>query len=274
MAKVLIVGVGDIGTRLALTLQGQGHEVHGLRRSAAEVPGVQMQQADVTDPALHLPAGLDYVYVILTPAESGDEGYRRIFVEGLGNILVALKGQAPRRIFFVSSTAVYAQDNGEWVDESSPTEPTKYNGIRLLEAERLLRASGFANTTVRFAGIYGPDRLRLINWVKSGKPVVADPPQWTNRIHIEDCVGLLAFLLARDSEGVALEEIYIGVDDEPVPMHVVLDWVADHCNLAHVPHGTATASSQNKRLKNTRVSRAGFVFSCPNFRKGYLAVLA
>jgi nucleoside-diphosphate-sugar epimerase len=270
MAKILIVGLGDIGSRLAITLRDQGHEVHGLRRSTSALPGIRTHQADVTQPAtLVLPMGLDYVYIILTPGESSDEGYRRIFIEGLGNVLAALQGQAIKRIFFVSSTAVYAQDQGEWVDESSPTEPTAYNGIRLLEAERLLRASAFTSTTVRFAGIYGPGRLRLINWVKSGKPVVAEPPQWTNRIHSDDCVGLLAFLLAKDAEGVALEEIYIGVDDEPVPLHVVLDWIADKLSTEHAVRINTPTIGRGKRIRSSSVLILLYQRNFQNFRHGY-----
>jgi len=69
MAKILIVGLGDIGSRLAAALLALGHEVHGLRRSPVPVPGVRLIQADVMQcDSLTLPAGLDYVYVILTPA--------------------------------------------------------------------------------------------------------------------------------------------------------------------------------------------------------------
>jgi nucleoside-diphosphate-sugar epimerase len=275
MAKILIVGLGDIGTRLAATLLAQGHQVHGLRRSAVAVPGVQLLQADVTRPeTLVLPPGLDYMYVILTPGEYSDESYRRTYVEGLGNLLAALGGQALRRLFFVSSTAVYAQDNGEWVDENSPAEPIEHNGKRLLEAENLLRASPFKTTTLRFAGIYGPGRLRLLKWVQSGKPVVAEPPQWSNRIHIEDCVGLLAFLLEKDAAGVALDEIYIGVDNEPVPQHVVLDWIAQQLGLPPVPHAVGTGTAQNKRLSNQRSRALGFDYRYADFTGGYSAVLA
>jgi len=275
MAKILIVGLGDIGSRLATILVGQGHEVHGLRRRPEPVPGVRLLQADVMRPAtLTLPAGLDYVYVILTPGEYSDEGYRRTYVEGLANVLGALRGQALKRVFFVSSTAVYAQDRGEWVDENSPAEPEDYNGRRLLEAEQLLRASGFASTAVRLAGIYGPGRLRLLNWVRAGRAVVAEPPQWTNRIHVEDCVGLLAFLLEKDSAGVTLDNIYIGVDSEPVPQHVVLDWLAGRMGLPAVPRISAESEGQNKRLSNSRSRRLGYAYVYGDYAAGYGQVLA
>lgn len=274
MAKILIAGLGDIGGRLATTLAAQGHEVHGLRRQPEPLPGVRLLQADVTQPAtLALPAGLDYVYIILTPGEYSDEGYRRTYVEGLRNVMDALGGQVLKRIFFVSSTAVYAQDRGEWVDESSPTDPMDFNGRRLLEAEQLLRRAGFTNTSVRFAGIYGPGRLRLLNWVRAGRPVVAEPPQWTNRIHSDDCVGLLAFLLERDSAGVALDDIYIGVDNEPVPQHVVLHWLAGRMGLPPVPSISADAEGQNKRLSNARSRRLGYGYVYGDYLAGYGSML-
>lgn len=274
MAKILIVGLGDMGSRLALRLAALGHEVHGLRRSAASLPGVFTHQGDVTEPAsLRLPLALDYVFVILTPGESSDEAYRRTFVDGLGNVLAALDGQGLKRLFFVSSTGVYGQEDGAWVDEASVAEAGGFSGRRLLEAEKLLVLQNVPYTVLRFAGIYGPGRLRLLRWVQEGRPVQAEPPSWTNRIHIEDCVGLLAFLLARDMQGERLDTLYIGVDDEPVAQHDVLDWLAGILGLPPVQHERRPGAPQNKRLCNRRSRELGYRYSYPGFREGYGVVI-
>jgi nucleoside-diphosphate-sugar epimerase len=274
MAKVLIVGCGDVGGRLAVLLAEAGHEVYGLRRSAFSLPGVHALTGDVTDPAsLHFPAGLDVVFVVLAPGESGAEAYRRVYLEGTRHVLRVLAGQALQRIFWVSSSSVYGQDDGSWVDESSPAQPESATAQLLLAAEQLLKDAQWPATVVRFAGIYGPGRLRLLSWVRSGREVQAEPPAWTNRIHVEDCAALLAFLFVQQLTGTNLASLYIGVDAEPVPQHEVLDWLADRLALPHVARVFRPGAASNKRLSNGRISALGFRMRYPGYRSGYDAVM-
>lgn len=274
MAKILIVGCGDVGSRLASLLAEQGHEVYGLRRSKLDIPGVQALTADVTKAdSLIFPVGLDYVFVILAPGEYGEESYRRVYLEGTRNVLDRLQGQNPRRIFWVSSSGVYGQESGEWVDESSPADPAGPTSRVLRETEKLFDAVPWPATIVRFAGIYGPGRLRLLDWVRQGKPVQAEPPAWTNRIHVDDCAGILAFLFVRDLAGTNLASVYIGTDDHPAPQHEVLDWMAGRMGLPCVAHESRPGAGSNKRLSNQRISALGYVFRFPDYQSGYAAVM-
>lgn len=275
MAKILIVGCGDVGGRLAVELAAAGHEVHGLRRTSFSLPGVSALAGDVTAPAtLHFPAGLDYVFILLAPGESGEAAYRRVYYEGTRHVLAALAGQSLRRLFWISSSGVYGQDDGSEVDESSPAVPASATSRVLLESEGLARAAAWPATVVRLSGIYGSGRLRLVNWVQAGRPVQAEPPQWTNRIHAADAAGLLAFLLARDLDGVALKDIYLGTDSAPAPQHEVLDWLAQQLGLPPVPHERKPGAGQNKRLSNARLRALGYPLRYPDYRAGYAAVLA
>src|SRR5262249_35295810 len=158
-----------------------------------------------------LPGALDVVVYAASPAGRDDAFYRTAYVEGLRNLLAALtaRGQKPRRTIFVSSTAVYGQTRGEWVDETSPTQPTHSWGKRLLEAEALLRESGLSGVVLRLGGIYGPRRTRLVDEVRQGRAAVArGGPRYTNRIHREDCVGALDHLI----ELAEPADCYLGVD--------------------------------------------------------------
>lgn len=275
MAKVLIVGCGDVGGRLALELAAAGHEVHGLRRSAFALPGVNALAGDVTAPGtLCFPQGLDYVFILLAPGESGEAAYRRVYYDGTRHVLAALAGQSLRRLFWISSSSVYGQDDGSVVDEASPTVPGSATARVLLESEDVARASGWPATVVRLSGIYGSGRLRLVNWVESGRPVQEEPPAWTNRIHAADAAGLLSFLLARDLEGVALADTYLGSDNEPAPQHEVLDWLADRLQRPRVPHESRPGAGQNKRLSNRRLRALGYSLRYPEYRVGYAEVLA
>ena len=111
---------------------------------------------------------------------STEEAYRLAYVDGVRNLLAApaLQRSPPRRFFFVSSTAVYAQDDGEWIDESSPAGPTHFRARLLLAGESLVRESASAATATRccVSGIYGPGRTRLIERVRSGRAIDAPGP--------------------------------------------------------------------------------------------------
>ncbi len=274
MAKILIVGCGDVGSRLAARLVAAGHEVHALRRSAFHIPGVHALQGDVTEPAsLQFPPGLDVVFVLLAPGESGEEAYRRVYLQGTEHVLAALAGQKLAHLFWVSSTSVYGQDDGSWVNEDSPAMGASPGARVLLQSERLLEQAPWPVTVVRFAGIYGPGRLRLSRWVESGREVQSDPPAWTNRIHVEDCAGLLMFLFVQQAKGTNLASVYIGVDDEPVPQHEVLDWLADRMRLPRVACVSRPGAGSNKRLSNQRISALGYQLQFPGYRAGYAAVM-
>lgn len=181
-------------------------------------------------------------------------------------------GAPLRRLVYVSSTAVYAQDDGSWVDETSPTTPSHFSGQRLREGEDLALAAGVSAAVLRLAGIYGPGRSRLIDEVRSGAAVVGDgPPMWTNRIHRDDCAGAIAHLLALPAPA----PIWLGVDHEPADRGLVLDWLADRLGVPRprrVP-GATRGRGGNKRCDGGRLRAAGYVFRYPTFRDGYTAML-
>ncbi len=228
MAKVLIAGCGYVGTALGLRLAAAGHVVWGLRRNPAGLPpGVRPLAGDLADPGSlgNLPGGLDYAFYTAGADAREAAAYRAAYVEGLRNLLEALggQGQRPRRIFFTSSMAVYAQGGGEWVDEDSPAEPVHFSGRCILEGERLLFESQFPATVLRFAGIYGPGRTRLVRMVRAGEAAApGGPPRYTNRIHRDDCAGALHHLMGL----AAPEALYIGADHEPVPRGDLVRWLA------------------------------------------------
>src|SRR5262245_17546426 len=141
MALVLIAGCGDVGTRLGVALAADGDEVRGLRRNPDALPGpIHGVHGDLAT-GDGLRAAADGVQVLIYAAAAdgfSDDAYRGAYVDGLHNVLDALAAaRAPlERVLFTSSTAVYGQSDGSWVDETSPTDPQGFSGRRLLEAER------------------------------------------------------------------------------------------------------------------------------------------
>ena len=207
-----------------------------------------------------------------------DAGYQQAYVNTVKNLLrgLALHKRKPRLIIFVSSTSVYGQKHAEWVDECSLTEPSTYSGKRLLEAENLLFNSEYPSCCVRFSGIYGPGRRRLIEQVVAGHGAAKTPVLYSNRIHADDCAGVLAFLIERQ-EHHSLEPIYLATDCEPSPLYDVKQWLAQQLHLPedHLqPKPLARTVRSSKRCSNARLVESGYQFRYPTYKDGYRAVLA
>ena len=274
-------------------LRDAGHEVFGLKRRPEGLPeGVARVAADLADAnslaaaLARIEAPLDVV-VYAAAADGGDDAaYRRAYVDGLRNLVAALHARAatPAGVFFTSSTAVYAQDDGSWVDESSPTEPSNFRGARMLEAEAVLAASGFPAVSLRLGGIYGPGRTRLVESVRSGRATLRPgPPRFGNRIHRDDAAGSLAHLATLALAGRPLEPLYLGVDDEPTDEAVVLRWIASQLGMPEpaardgepaVGARDANRAASNKRCSNARLRATGYRFRFPTFREGYTEAIA
>ncbi len=275
---VLIVGCGDIGERLAQCLPQDAYEVTGLRRNPpADLPFLHYQACDVTNAeelAEVLRQDFAVVIITMTPSERSDAGYQRAYVQTCRNLVEELDAQSlkPRLVIFVSSTAVYGQLDGSWVDENSPTEPVGFSGERLLEAEAVIQNSGYANTIVRFSGIYGPNRNRLIEQVKQKRASAS--AHFTNRIHADDGARCLAHFIELDRKGEKLQPVYLATDSAPAPMVEVVTWLAQQMGVAEFLSDAATNERGNKRCSNQCLLGSGFVFRYPGFKDGYASLLA
>lgn len=251
----------------------EGHEVWGLRRDCSGLPSAFHAVAADLGSASQLralPADVDYLVYAASAGESSEPAYRRAYVVGLGNVLSALRGRAPRRVFFTSSTAVYAQADGSWVDETSETAPVHFTGAVTLEAERLLQQSPFPSTILRCAGIYGPGRQRLIESVRQGSAAMSN--RFTNRIHRDDLAGTLAHLIRTNSS----ERLLIASDDEPASQSDVVRFLAERLGVpAPVSASTdGSARGGHKRCRNGRLAATGYRLLYPTYREGYAALLA
>jgi nucleoside-diphosphate-sugar epimerase len=273
MTRVLIAGCGYVGTALGQRLIEHGCEVWGLRRDPSALPDsfqkVAADLGDLTD-LVGVPGRLDYVVYAASAGESSDAAYERAYVRGLDNVLRVIAARAVRHVFFTSSTAVYAQSDGAWVDEESPTEPRHFSGLRTLEAERLLHAGVTPATVLRCAGIYGPGRTRLVDAVRQGTAPMTE--RFTNRIHRDDIAGAIVHLMTR---GDAPPKLILS-DDEPAPQRDVTTFIAG-CLGVPVPSSTdpdQPARGGDKRCSNAGLKATGYGLLYPTYREGYAAMLA
>lgn len=271
---ILIAGCGDLGTRAAQRLLAQGHQVWGLRRTPPpdDHSGLRWIAADMSDSAslAALPPGVTIVIFTATPDSRDEAAYRSAFVEGPAALLSALDSRVLKRVVFVSSSAVYGDHGGEWVDEDTPEAPPGFNGRILLQAEKALRNPAFETVILRLAGIYGPGRLQLLKRLQEGRArVPRSAPHWSNRIHIDDAASAVAHLTALPDP----QPVYLGADDTPLPLDTLYDHLASLLRAPAVPSGPAPSGIGSKRLCNARLRDSGLTLQWPDSREGYAALI-
>jgi nucleoside-diphosphate-sugar epimerase len=277
--SVVIAGCGDVGSRLASQLLAAGWEVHGLRRNVSRLPegviGIAGDLFNKECPDTWPIGGVDYLVYCAAATDHDEAGYRKAYVQGLQHVLEWLGdyGQEPKHLVFVSSSSVYGQQDGEWVDESSATQAVGYSGQVMLEAEQVAFDSGIPATTLRLTGIYGPGREWLLSQVRQGYRVAVEPPLYGNRIHVDDAAGLLAFLLLHVEQGGTLDKVYIGVDDAPAPLSEVVGWLREYLGVTEWAEDASVRRAGSKQCSNARAKALGWTPTYPSYREGYAAIL-
>ncbi|MCV6603772.1 MAG: NAD(P)H-binding protein [Porticoccaceae bacterium] len=270
--KLLLLGCGDIATRLAGRLTQASYAITGARRTPVADAPFPVLAVDATSPddmCDLMAIGFDAVVVTMTPGERSEAGYRHSYLQTMATLLraIAADNSSPL-VLFVSSTSVYGQDDGQWVDEHSATRPGGYSGRIILETERLLQNSGLSNCIVRFSGIYGPGRQTQLNAVRSGKALTR-PGGWTNRIHSDDCAGVLAHLLEKYRCGDTLEPIYLASDHQPVTQWQLRCSLCGLLGQEVTQQLAAEQPASGKRCANQLVVESGYRFLYEDYRAGY-----
>ena len=277
--RLVIVGCGDIGSRVAVLMQQQGWQVHGLRRNPAALPpGIVPIAADLNQPECPRDwpqQPIDYVLYAMAAQTMTEAGYEQAYVQGQRHLYswLAQHQQQPKRIIFVSSSSVYGQNDDSWIDEQSPAEPQRWSGQIMLDAEQCALNSGHPATAVRLTGIYGPGRNMLIKRVRDGYHA-PHLHSFTNRIHADDAASLIATILQADVQGQAVEALYIGVDNEPVEQAEVVSWLQTQLQAKSKPDLILKPRSGSKRCSNARARALGWTPQYSSYREGYRVQLA
>jgi len=286
--RVLIVGCGYVGRPLGAELVRQGHEVFGLRRTAAADPdlravGIVPLHADISQHETLAPIRPDFEWVVNCAAPEGgtEADYRRTYLAGTQNLIRWLAGSPLRQFVHLGSTAVYGQDDGSLVTEASPTEPASATGRVLVETEQALlsavRRHGFPAVLLRVAGIYGPGRTYYLQSLRRGAVgAERERDRFVNQVHRDDVVGAILAALARGQPGA----IYNVCDNEPVRRADLERWLATALRLPVPPVAGAGGGAPsrrgvtNKRVSNRRLRvELGYTFRFPTFREGYAAAM-
>jgi nucleoside-diphosphate-sugar epimerase len=264
MKQHLVLGCGYLGQVVAHRWLAQGHPVAALTRSRTEQfrqQRLEAIQGDVTHTDLKLPAADTVLYAIGMDRTAG-KSMRDVYLHGLENVLRVLPKS--RRFIYVSSTSVYGQANGDWVDETFPTEPTEESGQIILECEQLLRRHLPEAIILRFAGIYGPNRVIRRAAIERGEPLTTAPEHWLNLIHVDD--GANAVVAAADHGRAGTYNI---ADNCPVTRRDFYTTMAELLNAPVPQFQPTTGADNNRRVSNEKMrAELGMVLRYPSFREG------
>lgn len=198
--KLLVVGCGDTGLRVARQAMAAGWPVDGVVRGHDSAR--RLREAGVTPQVVDLDAaapdvtGATHVLVAAPPPRSGQTDPR------LARVLGALRDAAHvQRLVYISTSGVYGDAAGAWVDETRPLAPVTPRAIRRADAEAQVEtwsaSTGVAAVRLRVPGIYGPGRLPVTR-LQRGLPVIRpEEAPWSNRIHVEDLAAVCWLALTR-----------------------------------------------------------------------------
>jgi len=275
--NILAIGYGDIAQRAARLLTADGHHVVGVCRHPDNKPhinGVELIAADAGNEQdlkkLLYRREYGAILVTLTPSEYSAEGYRQGYVVPCRHLQHVINGlDYSPYVIYLSSTGVYGQQQGEWVDEDSPTKPASDAGKMLLQAERLIADLPVTSTILRCSGIYGEGRDFLLRQLQQHNVTLRD--SWTNRIHQDDVARFIEFIVKNPEKRAPL---YLLSDDAPTKQYEVYQWLAHQLQLevsSEVEPGPGPRGS--KRCNNKKLRASGFSLKHPDFKSGYQAML-
>lgn len=257
--RVAIVGCGYVGSALGGALVADGHDVLGTttsdeRHEELSQLGIRPAVARVedVDRLKTLLADRDTVYLAVA-AGGRSRDYRSVYLAGVRNVLQAIGGSRVCHVVYTSSTSVYGQDDGSWVDEDSPTEPLTENGRVLVEAEHTLldgtRAAGITGTVLRLSGIVGPGRGPANRVVHYAGQVRTDGEGYVNLIHRDDIVAALRRLLDVPYHGVLNLS-----DDAPVTRRAYYDRLIAEARVPPIEwRAPEQSDGRGKRVRNDRI---------------------
>ncbi len=270
--KLLILGLGYTGRVVAAHMRALGWEVRGTSRSA--------EQGLLQYPGSDISATLDWATHILVsaaPDENGDP-----FLAGLEADILAAK---PAWLGYLSTTGVYGDHGGVWVDEATPLTPATTRGHHRMKAENqwmaLHEAHGLPVHIFRLAGIYGPDRGPFAKVRNGTARRIIKHNQVFSRIHVEDIAQTIAASIATPNAG----QIYNVCDNDPAPPQDVIGHAAELLGLP-IPPSIAFETAdltpmarsfyaESKKVSNARIkSELGVKLLYPDYKTGLKALLA
>jgi nucleoside-diphosphate-sugar epimerase len=283
--RKLIFGCGYLGQRVARRWRAAGHEVTAVTRNPAraeqlEGEGIRAVVADVlTASSLPTLADFDSILFAIGYDRASRATMRQVYVEGLSNVLAKLS-VLPRRFLYISSTGVYGDRQGAWIDERTECRPVREGGIACLEAEQRIaqHACGPVAVILRLAGLYGPGRIPRRHELVANRPIAAPAEGYLNLIHVDDAAQTV---LTADTRAEA-PNLFVVSDGHPVSR---AEYYRELARLVAAPpprfvapaeHSPAAErAAASRRIRNEKMLRdLGITLQYPSYREGLAAIVA
>lgn len=273
MYNVLVVGCGYAGSEIARLYVKEKQRVYGIIRRSERANELLEQGIQPVVCDLRKPETLKEIppahFIVLSPApyEHDTQDYRDIYLNGIKNFFDAIRSNPrPIVVIYLSSTGVYSDREGDWVDERTLLKDASKKGQIMIEAERQVLASGYPAMIFRLAGIYGPARNRL-EALRKGAIGFERLHHYVNLIHVEDIARGVFHLFKKGEPG----EVYLGCDDCPVLRKDYFEWLLSAVGKPQTL--SVTEKVAGKRCNNKKIKSLGFSFKYPDFRAGHQAIL-
>lgn len=273
---LLSLGHGYSAQALACRLSAEGWRIIGTTRKAARMAGLAAGGIEpVLWPGTPLAPLIAQATHILTSIAPDDAGDPVLLAEG-----GALAAAPAVWVGYLSTTSVYGDHGGEWVDENTPLAPTTRRGIARVQAEREWRALPLPLHIFRLAGIYGPGRGPFEKVLDGTARRIVKPGQVFSRIHVDDIAQAVHASMRNPTPGA----VWNICDDDPAPPEDVIGYAARLMGLPEPPtepwdtaEMTPMARSfyaESKRVRNSLMKRdLGIRLIHPDFRSGLAALL-
>ncbi len=265
MPRVVIAGCGYVGSAAADLFHASGWTVEGWTASAESAAQLAakpylVRAVDFTSaPPSGEPAADAVVHCAST--KGGDaEAYRRVYLHGAQNLAATFP---EARLLFTSSTSVYAQRDGGWVDEQSSAEPSHASGRVLRETEDFIVSHG--GLVARLAGIYGPGRSALLRKFLAGTATIDPEDRYVNQAHRDDIAAAIVSLLRSGQRG----QIYNVADGHPLLLRECYSWLAARLERPLPPIAPPVTERKrgrsNKRVRSEKLRLLGWAPQYPDF---------
>lgn len=272
--QVLQIGCGGLGALVAQATLAQGHALTIVRRSPLPVPeGAQALYLDViAEENLSALSTMQPEILLYCLAPVEGQSYQQTYVQGLRHVLANVSMASMKHVFFISSTGIYGEDQGQWIDDETPALPADDGGRIMLEAEQLLAQLPCGHTALRVSGIYGPQRLYLLRLLQNRErwPTQA---HWTNRMHEQDVAAAVVHLYQQVAVGGVLPAHCILSDGVPAMQHEVLQWLAAQQQLP-APATPPLQPQSGKRIRSRFLQHTGFKPQFADYQAGYASILS
>lgn len=284
MTHMMFFGFGFCAAALAPRLQAQNWQLSASCRTpekAAQLQARNIRPIIWPEAGALLSAdaltGVSHALISAPPNDAGDPT-----LASAGEALASIAGDL-QWLGYLSTTGVYGDHGGAWIDEDTPAGTIGARGQKRVDAETQWRAfseaHGVPSMYFRLAGIYGPGRNQLTSVVNQTARRIDKPEQVFSRIHVEDIATILAASMARPDAGRA----YSVCDDEPAPPQDVVAYAAELLGKSPpplVPFEAAELSpmarsfyGDNKRIRNQRIKdELGVTLAYPSYREGLKAL--